>query len=51
MTLKHQAINAQKSIKEETYHWTAQKDCEANRNKRHRDQVTDVVVTMYQLDA
>ena len=40
-----------KSIKEETHIWTAQRDRDTNRSKRHRDQVTDVVVTMCQLDA
>ena len=40
-----------KYIKEETHNWTAQRDRDTNRSKRHRDQVTDVVVTMCQLDA
>ena len=38
-------------IREEIKHWTAQRDFETKRCKRHRDQVTDVVITMFQLDA
>ena len=38
-------------IREEINHWTAQRNIDTKRSKRHRDQVTDVVINMFQLDA
>ena len=38
-------------IREEIDHWTAQRNIDTKRSKRHRDQVTDVVINMFQLDA
>ena len=40
-----------KLIREEIDHWTAQRNDVTKRTKRHRDQVIDVVIKMFQLDA